>query len=102
MIVQNLEAWTRQSSYQRIKARDGCVVDINYICEDFHEKAQAANRIITPMKFQNRKEINEFHMKLGHQLEAITRAIGKAINLKVTVMFKKCKIVLQAKLKMLG
>ena len=45
----------------------------------------------TPMKFQTKKDINKLHVELEHTLEAITRATGKAMNLKLTSTIKTCE-----------
>ena len=43
------------------------------------------------MKFQESKEIFEWHVELGHPFDVIMQATGKAMGLKLTSVFNHCK-----------
>ena len=72
----------------RITARDEWVAEVDFIHEDFCEKANAV--------IQKKKVINEFHLELGQPLKAITRTTGKDLNLNWQVCLKHIKIMVQA------
>ena len=66
-----------------IKAHDGWVARVEFLCETNDEKAHFATSSYT-------KNINDLHSKLGHPSKSITHATAKAIGIQVTSTFKPC------------
>ena len=68
----------------QIKTRDGWVAGVNFMQASCDEKAVSATAI-------PKKNVNNLHVKLGHQLETITWSTAKATGIQVTGMFKPCE-----------
>ena len=71
---------------------------VDFICQNFCERAHVINEKTSPTKFQKTKNINDLHAELKHPSEAIMQAMGNAMNLKLT---RHVRIVLWKKSKML-
>ena len=73
----------------RIKTSDNLVAEVNFIWKRNSQKAHVPKKTF----FTKSENINELHIELGHLLEDITRAMGKAILLQLVkiVPWRKLK-----------
>ena len=73
--------------YCWIKTCHGWEVRVEFFQKPGPESAQLAKSTVL------KKDINVLHVELGHPLEVITCATGKAMSLNLTGMLNPCKVV---------
>ena len=67
-----------------IKTHDGWIAGVEFLQETSQDKAQSSTAF-------HKKNINDFHIELGHPSKIITHATTEAIGVQVIGIFKPCE-----------